>query len=260
MKYLSFEAPSLPIVLSLYLLITCISVPSAVFAGEWRVIPIRLDFSPKVKSGVLTVKNTGDEALHVSVAAKNWSQDEVGKDQYDDTSEMIFFPKVLMIRPNSERVVRVGVKAPAVKQEKAYRVFITESKAPTKNSSQVAVALRVGIPVFAKPLEENIAGGIDDIELSDGAVSFKVRNLGNTHFRTTKLDVIGKNQAGQQVFTQELKGWYLLPGKDQPHKALIPLNVRSQLATIDIKIVTDRMELFKSVAFDGAVKVPLKVE
>ena len=260
MKYLSSKTYARPVALFIVCLLLLIGFSSLVSAGEWRVIPIRLDFSQKVKSGVVTVINTGDEVMHASVVAKEWRQDEQGKDQYKDAPDMIFFPKVLMVKPHSERVIRVGIKAPAIQQEKSYRLFITEEKAPSTSTSQVAVALRFGIPIFAKPLEENIAGEISDVEFTDGEVRFLVWNRGNTHFRTTRIDVIGKNQSGQQLFTQELKGWYLLPGKWQPHKAEIPLPIRSQLAMIDIKIVTDRMELFESVEFNGTAKVPLKTE
>ena len=260
MKYIFRNVFSRPGLLVLVFLLLSAGLPAGLFAAEWRVVPIRLDFSQKVKSGVVAVHNTGDEALHVSVTAKTWRQDEAGQDQYSDAPELIFFPKSITIKPRSERVVRVGIKAPAIKQEKAYRLFITEEKAPAKNSSQVAVALRFGIPVFAKPLEEQIAGDIADVQVADGTLAFSIRNRGNAHFRTTRIEVIGKDASGQAVFTEELKGWYLLAGADRPYRAPIPQDRLSSLATIDIQIATDRMELFKSLAFDGTAQVPPQVE
>lgn len=260
MKTLTSKIISRTFTTFLFIFVLSLVLPYSAVAGEWRVIPIRLDFSKKEKSGVVTVKNTGDEALHVSISAKAWSQDEMGKDIYEEASDIVFFPKVLMIKPKSERVVRVGIKAPAVKQEKAYRLFLTEQKPPSQDSSQVAVALRFGIPVFAEPLEKNYLGEIDGVELSNGYLSFVVRNRGNAHFRTTRIDVIGKDASGQQLFAQELKGWYLLPGKEQPHQTELPPELRSQLSQVEIRIETDRMELFESVAYREAPKVPLKVE
>lgn len=254
MNYLSSKLKSIPVfTFTVVFLLMVVSSITAV-AAQWQVVPIRLDLSRKAKSGVITVRNTGDEILQVSVMAKEWLQDEAGKDQYADTANLIFFPKVLQIKPNSERVIRVGIKAPAIKQEQTFRLYIKEAVSPLKRSSQVAVALQFGAPIFIQPLEENIAGEISDIELTDGKINFSVKNLGNTHFRTTRIDVIGKDASGQQLFNQELKGWYVLAGAIQHHEALIPLKVRSLLKTFEIKIVTDRMELFKSVDYLGTEK------
>lgn len=254
MNYLSSKLKFIPVFIFTVVLLLMIVFSTIAIAAQWQVVPISLDLGRKTKSGVITVRNTGDEVLQVSVMAKEWLQDEAGKDQYVDTSNLIFFPKVLQIKPNSERVIRVGIKAPAIKQEQTFRLYIKEAVSPLKRSSQVAVALQFGAPIFVQPLEENIAGEITDIELTDGKINFSVKNLGNTHFRTTRIDVIGKDISGQQLFNQELKGWYVLAGAAQHHEALIPLKVRSLLKTFEIKIVTDRMELFKSVDYIGTEK------
>jgi fimbrial chaperone protein len=241
-------------------LLFLIAFSTNALAAQWQVIPISLDLSQQAKSGVITVRNTGDEILQVSVIAKEWQQDKAGKDRYTDTSNLIFFPKVLQIKPNSERVIRVGVKAPAIRQEQTFRLYIKEAVPSSKRSNQVAVALQFGAPIFVQPLEEKIAGEISEIEITDGMINFSVKNLGNTHFRTTRIDVIGKDASGQQVLNQELKGWYVLAGADQRHETLIPQKIRSLLKTIEIKIITDRMELFKTVGFNGTEKVPSQSE
>jgi len=225
-----------------------------VLAAQWQVVPISLDLNKKTKSGVIAVKNTDEEVLQVSVVAKEWTQDETGKDQYTETNDLIFFPKVLQIKPNSERVIRVGVKAPAIKKEQTFRLYIKEAVSPSKRSSQVAVALQFGAPIFVQPLEENIAGEIADIEIDEGSISFSVKNLGNKHFRTSRINVIGKDASGKEIFNQKLKGWYVLAGATQHHEAMIPMNDRRLLKAIDLKIITDQMELYKSIDLQSVGK------
>ncbi|HKJ04610.1 MAG TPA: fimbria/pilus periplasmic chaperone [Geopsychrobacteraceae bacterium] len=256
MKYLSYKLRSGAVLLLSIVLFVVTGFSASVHAAQWQVVPISLDLGHKTKSGVITVRNTGEDILQVSVMAKEWKQDGAGKDQYSDTRNLIFFPKVLQIKPNSERVIRVGVKAPAIKNEQTFRLYIKEAVSPTSRSSQVAVALQFGAPIFVQPLEENISGEIADIKIEDGHINFSVKNVGNTHFRTTRIEVIGKDDSGQQLFNQELKGWYVLAGATQYHKTEVPSNVRSSLKTIDLKIVTDRMELFKAVDFIGSDKFP----
>lgn len=260
MNYLSSKLLAASFILFSTVSLFLIVFSANAIAAQWQVVPISLDLSPKVKSGVITIKNTGDEVLQVSVVAKKWLQDQTGKDQFEDTSNLIFFPKVLQVKPNSERVIRVGVKAPAIKQEQTYRLYIKEAVPPSKRSSQVAVALQFGAPIFIQPLEESIVGEINDIQISNGKINFSVQNLGNTHFRTKRVEVIGKDGSGQQVFDQELKGWYVLAGATQYHEAVIPLEILSLLTEIDIRVISDRMELFKAVSYNGAEKVPPQPE
>lgn len=108
-------------------LICCLLIlPASAFSGQWQVLPIRLDLDQATRSGVLSITNQGKAPLTVDVAASRWLQDATGKDYYEKTDDLIFFPKTLTIAPGKERVIRTGIKVPAVKDENTYRLFIEE--------------------------------------------------------------------------------------------------------------------------------------
>jgi len=97
-----------------FLLLAIIPLPAD---ADWRVIPIRLDFDQKTRSGVVTLSNDGDEAIAFTVDAVEWSQDKAGIDRYTPSEDLVFFPKAITVPPTQERVVRVGIKAPAIQRD-----------------------------------------------------------------------------------------------------------------------------------------------
>ena len=80
------------------------------YSSEWRVAPIRLDFDKGTKSGVITVSNDSAEKVHLQIKAAEWIQDAEGKDKYSDTSDLIYFPKIMILDKNEEKVLRTGIK------------------------------------------------------------------------------------------------------------------------------------------------------
>jgi fimbrial chaperone protein len=172
-----------------------------VHASGWRVIPIRLDFDQRVRSGVITLSNDSEQNINFSVEAMEWTQDEQGKDQYLPTADLVFFPKVLSINPQEERVIRAGLKVPPVNKEKTYRLFIKEEPQKRENAgTAVSIAVRFGVPVFAKPHREILQGEITRTILDQGKLSIAVRNTGNVHFRLIPPMCPGKMPPGRISF------------------------------------------------------------
>lgn len=208
---------------------------ASAFAAGWRVIPIRLDFDRNSRSGVVTLANDSDQPISFSVEAMEWTQDAQGVDHYTATTDLVFFPKVLNVPPSEERVIRAGLKVPPVKTEKTYRLFIKEE--PQKRENQgaaVAIAVRFGVPVFAKPAREELRGEIAQATLAEGKLQIDVRNTGNIHFRIDSTRISGKDAAGSERFNQDLKGWYLLSGAGRTLTTEIPAETCRQLSTLEI--------------------------
>jgi len=220
-------------------------------AAGWRVIPIRLDFDQRVRSGVITLANDSEQNINFSVEAMEWTQDEQGKDQYIPTADLIFFPKVLSINPHEERVIRAGLKVPPVKQEKTYRLFIKEEPQKRENAgTAVSIAVRFGVPVFAKPPRENLQGKITQAILDQGKLSIAVQNTGNVHFRIDSTQVTGKNDAGEDILSQDLKGWYLLTSAGRTFSVEIPEEICRQLKTIDIQASGEKVQFSEKIDVD----------
>lgn len=218
--------------------------PVDAFPGEWRVAPIRLDFGREVKTGVVTVTNDASEKLNVQIKAMEWSQDAEGKDVYSDTSDIIFFPKIMTIDKKEDRIIRAGIKAPAVAREKTYRLFIEEIPEPRKaEGASVAVAIKFGVPIFVKPLKEEEKGEIGAIGLHGGVFSATLSNKGTVHFRINSLTIQGKNNKGEETYKTELAGWYLLSGSSRIYTASLPKEYCDNTAKVEVEVKTDKFVL-----------------
>lgn len=228
---------------------------SASADAGWRVAPIRLDFDQRSKSGVITLSNDGESSITFSVEAAEWTQDENGLDLYTPTEDLIFFPKQLTVEPGKERVVRAGIRAPATTQERTYRLFIREAVDPAKKSegTAVAIAIKFGVPIFARPVEEIVKGELLATLARNGELKITTENTGNAHYRIATLRFLGKDAGGGRVFTEEVNGWYLLAGARRGYSVQIPPEACLQLKTLDIKMHADRLYLEQVINVDPAM-------
>ena len=234
--------------------LSLIAFPSLVLCGDFRVTPIRLEFDRANKSGVVTVVNEGEEKLSVQIKAFEWAQDAEGKDQYTETNDIIFFPRLMALEKNEERVIRAGIKIPATSREKTYRLFIEEIPSPQKaEGANIAITIRFGVPIFSKPIKEEIKGQIEKIELSKGNLYAHLINKGNAHFIINSIEIKGKNGKSEAVFSKELSGWYLLNGASRLYATPIPQEVCKELSKIEVEVKTNRFNLNGKLDVDQAM-------
>jgi fimbrial chaperone protein len=230
---------------------------SIAISGEFRVTPIRLDFDRGMRSGVITIVNEGGDKLNVQMRAFEWSQDADGKDQYTETNDIIFFPRIMSLDKKEEKILRAGIKMPATTKEKTYRLFIEEIPEPKKGEGvNVAIAIRFGVPIFVKPLKEELKGEIEKVDLSKGVLNALIRNKGNTHFIIQSIDIKGKNMKGEEIFSKELSGWYLLSGVSRPYATPLPEETCRALSRLDIEAKTDRFKLNGKLDVNQAMCIP----
>ena len=243
MKKTTVSRSFLPFYLHVFLLVIVLS-PSHSYAGEWRVTPIRIELDKNAKSGVVTIINEGTEKLNVQMKAMEWTQNAEGKDIYTETEDLIFFPKIMTIDSNEDRILRAGIKIPAVAKEKTYRLFVEEIPEPKKSEGvNVAIAIRFGVPIFVKPLKAEPKGEIQKVELTKGVVSAAVKNTGNVHFMINSVSVRGKNDKGEEIFIKDINGWYLLSDVSRIYSAEVPQEICKDVSTIDVQVVTDKLNL-----------------
>jgi len=242
---------SAPVFLFLLLL------PVAALAGDWRVSPIRLDLGRDAKSGAITVANDADERLQVQMKAFEWTQDAEGKDRYEETGEILFFPRLMILEPKEEKILRAGIRVPAVAKEKTFRLFIEEIPGPRKAEGvNVAVAIRFGVPIFVKPLKEEARGEIGAMTMSAGALLVPVNNTGNVHFVVQSVLLRGRNGAGEEIFSRELSGWYLLAGVSRAYTTTVPAATCGNMAVIEAEVKTDKLPLRGRMVVDRSMCGP----
>jgi len=221
-------------------------LPSPVYSGLIRVTPIMLILDKQFKSGMVTVINEGDEPLDIEIMATEWTQDGQGKDQYKETKDIIFFPKILKLGKDEERIVRAGVKSPAISAEKTYRLFIKEmpkATTPEKEGTQIKFALQFAVPIFVKPLKEEVKGEIKSITHETGKLKIDVHNTGNTHFRIESIKVKGLDSKGIENFSKEIAGWYVLAGATRPFETMLTQEVCLDTAKVSVEIKSEQLML-----------------
>lgn len=224
-----------------FLLVVPVMFSVTANAGNFAVTPLRLDFDRQTKSGAITISN--DEAtsdLKVQLVLYEWTQDEkTGKDDYRESEDLLYFPRLATIGAGERRVVRVGLRgAQAVEQEKSYRLFVEElpETAPT-GGVQLAVAIRFGVPLFVKPVNPEPQGVIEKLSLVKGKLRLVVRNTGNLHFKIATI------QAVSDQFSSELTGWYLLPGAAREYIIDVPADRCAKLGRVTVTVNTDQLQL-----------------
>jgi fimbrial chaperone protein len=143
-------------------------VPAA--AGGFGVTPIRIELDRGTKSGAITVANDEDsEAQRLQIKLSEWTQGANGKDEYRDSEDLLYFPRLMTLDKGEQKMVRVGLRVPATAQEKTYRLFIEQLPAPPPPGgtpgARIAIAVRFGVPIFVKPAKEEVRGEIEKMEL-----------------------------------------------------------------------------------------------
>lgn len=244
---------SFPVLLFLACLAFCTGIvilsDAPARAGEWRVYPIRLTLERGSRIGTLNVQNDGDAPMNFQVKGMEWSQDVEGKDHYTETKDLIFFPKILMIPPHEERVIRLGLKGVAGVKEKTYRLFVEEISPPRKEpdagGATVAVNIRFAVPIFVPPAKEESVGEVLKTEINKGIVSASLRNTGNVHFRIPSILFRGKDSKGSETFSQAVDGWYLLNGTTRSFSTRISAEVCGKTELIEVEAATDRKIVLK---------------
>lgn len=229
---------------------------SSLYAGEYRVTPIRVDFDAKNNKDVITIINEGTEKLRLRMKAVAWKQDETGKDEYVETSDLVFFPKTMEIDKDEKRVLRVGIKSPAIDKEMTYRLYIEEipesakSSDPSDKAPKVTISVRFGVPIFSKPSKENAVGKIESLALNKSSINILVKNTGNVNFMISSITVKGADEKGEEKFSKEVSGWYLLTGISRKHDIEVPPNICAEVKKFVVEIKTSRFTLSGTVDAD----------
>jgi fimbrial chaperone protein len=231
---------------------------SPAFASNYKIDPTSLELGSNVRSGAFSVINGGNDKLNVQISVKGWTQDADGKDVYQDSRDIVFFPKIMTIDPNQQRVIRIGIKGPPSLQEKTYRLFVEEipsqnkaanAQVTNKISAGLTIAFRYAVPIFIKPVRQQESSSIEKVEMSGGVVKAIVRNTGNIHTKLLKVTFRGKSKDGRELFSQEVGGWYILKGMSRPYEVTVPKELCGNLATIEINAQSEHF------AIDGTLNV-----
>jgi hypothetical protein len=81
-------------------------------------------------------------------------------------------------------------------------------------------------------------------------------NTGNVHFVVQSILVRGRNGAGEEIFSRELGGWYLLAGVSRGYTTTVPLEACGYMAVIEAEVKTDKLPLRGRLVVDRSMCGP----
>jgi fimbrial chaperone protein len=230
-----------------YIVWSCFA-PIPVLAGEFKVSPITLEFGQGVTSGVFTVTNEGQGKLNFQISVSRWTQGPEGKDIYTDTADIVFFPKIMTLERGEQRVIRAGLKGTQPREEKTYRIFIEQipsrgTGTGTGAGAGIVFYIRFAPPIFVLPAVIKKSGVIEAISLSRGKITARVKNTGNVHLKVTSIFIKGRAANGDELFSKEIAGWYLLHHIARNIEVPFPQDKCNKLAAVEIEAKTENFNL-----------------
>jgi fimbrial chaperone protein len=216
--------------------------------AEVFVSPVRAELKGATLSETITVTNRGGAPMRVGVKVMEWTQDAQGNDVYKDTADLVYFPRQVDLAPDSKRPVRVGATIAPGGSERTWRMFIEEQPlaAPDPGNAQIAVYLRVGVPVFLPPTQPRAEHELGEPTLEHGKVLLRVRNTGNQHLRLLRLKV--DDGAG---FAREIAGWYTLAGAQRTYSVEVPADVCRKAKTLHLAIEGEGIQADRKLNVDA---------
>lgn len=228
-------------------------IAARAYPADYSVSPMGLALSKHERTGAITVTNDSTDTITIQIAVSEWNQNADGKDVYSRTRDIVFYPKMLVIEPRSEQVVRVGCQGPVPAREKAYRLFIQEAPGSNKKRpdarASVSIGIRFVLPLFIMPAVEASSGIIESVALSPRMVKAAIKNTGTVHLKISSIKVNGKSADGRYLFSKEIQGWYILQGASKTYEIPIAPGDCSKLSTLDVEAQSG------TVTLNGSLKV-----
>ena len=221
-------------------------------AADFTVNPIQIFLSAQTQSAILTIQNTSTEPLRFQLNAYGWAQDTSGQMQLTPTTEVIFFPRLLMLAPNEQRIVRVGASGPPGPVERTYRIFVEELPPSTQQAAppgQVRVLARMGIPIFVEARAGRAELRLGPPALQGGRVTFELRNAGTKHVVPLDIRLQGLDAAGATVWERSQDAWYILAGDRRIYEVPVEREdcARTRAVAVQVKLgeqtLTERVDV-----------------
>jgi fimbrial chaperone protein len=213
---------------------------------------VRVFLDPGRTTQSIELRNESGAPLPLQLRAYRWTQDTRGRDLYEPTEELIFFPRMMTLAPGEQRLVRIGVRGMAPEGEHTYRLYLEELPDPaTVPAEGLRTVLRIGVPVFRRPSSLEFSGDVNGLGLEGCSVSFKVSNHGNTHLMLRQVALTAFDRSGAPLTAVDLKGWYVLAGNDRPFSHALPEELCRKVRRLRVDVVSDQA------SFEGVADVPL---
>lgn len=191
---------------------------------EFYLNAVQVFLSPRQRTVLLTLTNTGEAAINFEISLRKWQQTPDGQDELSEADgTVVAFPVLLSIPPGEQRSLRVGVRQLPMDQEATYRLLVAElppPNVPDTQGAQVRILKTLSLPIFVEPVTPRRQGEFVNASIQQGRLSFTLRNTGNVHIQTLGIVVQGKTEQGTVAFEQTLNSVYVLANRQRDFRNL----------------------------------------
>jgi fimbrial chaperone protein len=223
--------------------------PVTGLTAQFSLNPVRVFFDGANKTNIITVHNDSDEEITLQLNAFKWEQDDKGKDVYSPTKDIIFFPRIVKIKPAEDKIIRLGTRVIRKGREQTYRLYLEEIPTPsTSETTTVRLVMKVGVPIFIAPSHVDAKGKIEKAALTKGNLDLAINNEGTIHFIVRAIRVAGIDDSGNEIYKTDIGGKYILGGNRKDFSFVIPQEDCHRLKTLNIDVDTDRLSLGEKLA------------
>jgi len=212
--------------------IACLlGLPVLASGGSLRVGPTRLDLTELRPVAALEVQNSGDAPALVQIDLFDWTQDGRG-DVLMPTRDLVATPMVLNLASGESRVIRVGLRtANHTDTERSFRLFVREVPTAFSDGSNLQFAVRIGVPIFAVPLEAHASTVSSSAELSwnwvpdiQGCAAVRLTNSTARHDRVLSAEIL--SHSGEVLWRASEPAYVLAWSRRMLSPSLCPPSIK----------------------------------
>jgi fimbrial chaperone protein len=220
-------------------------------AGSFMVDPTRIELAPHQLSATLVIRNDDKEPVVIQVEPRAWSQKD-GEDVYAPTRELLVTPPIITIPAGAEQILRIALRRPLDPQmEIPYRIYLLEVPPPPQAGFRgLQVALRISIPVFARP--GDAAAPRAEWKVAYGAREHALRvvlaNAGNAHLQVQEFMLFAPGSNTPSAIRQAAA--YVLPGQSRDWLIKLDPSVRIDGPRLRLKAITDAGDVDRELDLD----------
>ncbi|MCI3281613.1 fimbria/pilus periplasmic chaperone [Synechococcus sp. PCC 6717] len=209
---------------------------------EFYLNAVQVFLSPRQRTVLLTLTNTGETPLNFEISLRKWQQTPDGQDELSEADGgVVAFPLLLSVPPGEQRSLRVGVRQPPLEQENTYRLLVAELPSPNipnTQGAQLRIIKILSLPVFIEPVTPQRQGEFVNASIQQGRLSVTLRNTGNVHIQTLGIIVRGKSDQGAVIFEQTLDSVYVLANRQRDFRnLLLPQTNCAQVRQVTLQTV-----------------------
>jgi fimbrial chaperone protein len=222
-------------------------LPLTALGGSLRVGPTRIDLSVRRPVAALEVQNSSDTPTLAQIDLLAWTQEGAG-DVLVPTTDLIATPVVINLAPGETRVVRVGLREPnRTTSERSYRLFVREVAPTFVPGTGLQFALRIGVPVFALPVDARPGAVSAPGELSwrwvpdlQGCDSVQLTNPSARHDHVIAAEMLSR--VGEVLWRSNEHAYVLAGSKRSLTPALCPPSIK-EAATLRLEMESGILNL-----------------